>query len=45
MPGIVALITKMPRKHVEAQLVQMVETLRHESFYVQGTWIDESSGV
>ena len=27
------------------ELRRMVETLRHESFYVTGTWIDESLGV
>ncbi len=27
------------------QLLRMVETLRHESCYTTGTWIDESSGV
>src|SRR5207253_8945583 len=27
------------------QLVLMVESLRHESFFTTGTWIDESSGV
>src|ERR1022692_2924762 len=45
MPGIVGLITKMPRVWAEPQLRRMVETLRHESFYVTGTWIDESLGV
>ncbi len=35
----------MPRAWAEARLHQMVETLRHESFYVTGTWIDESLGV
>ena len=45
MPGIVGLITKMPREQAEPQLRRMVETLRHESFYVTGTWIDESLGV
>jgi asparagine synthase (glutamine-hydrolysing) len=45
MPGIVALITKMPRDQAVPQLLRMVETLRHESFYTTGTWIDESSGV
>jgi asparagine synthase (glutamine-hydrolysing) len=29
----------------EPQLLRMVETLRHESFYATGTWIDEQSGV
>ena len=45
MPGIVGLITKRPRQWAEPQLHQMVEALRHESFYVTGTWIDESLGV
>jgi asparagine synthase (glutamine-hydrolysing) len=45
MPGIVGLITKMPRKQAEPLLLRMVETLRHESFYETGTWIDESLGV
>ena len=45
MPGIVGLITKMPRDWAEPQLQKMVEALRHESFYVTGTWIDESLGV
>ena len=45
MPGIVGLITKMPRQWAERQLVQMVEKLRHESFYTTGTWLDESLGV
>ena len=45
MPGIVALITQMPRESALPQLLRMVEVLRHESFYTMGTWIDESSGV
>ena len=45
MPGIVGLITKMPRQRAEQELLQMVEALRHEDFYVAGTWIDESRGV
>lgn len=45
MPGIVGLITKMPRQRAEQELLQMVETLCHEDFYVAGTWIDESLGV
>jgi asparagine synthase (glutamine-hydrolysing) len=45
MPGIVGLITKRPRDWAEPQLLHMVEALRHESFYVSGTWIDESLGV
>lgn len=45
MPGIVGLITKMPRERAEPELLRMVEALRHESFYTAGTWIDEPSGV
>src|SRR5271156_2922391 len=45
MPGIVGLVTKRPRQWAEPQLARMVEALRHESFYVTGTWIDESLGV
>jgi asparagine synthase (glutamine-hydrolysing) len=45
MPGIVGLITRMPREQAQSQLLRMVETLRHESSYVTGTWIDESLGI
>lgn len=45
MPGIVGLVTKMPRSWAEPQLLQMVEALRHEPTYTSGTWIDEQLGV
>src|SRR5277367_3478148 len=45
MPGIVGMVTKRPRQWAEPQLLRMVEALRHESFYVTGTWIDESLGL
>jgi asparagine synthase (glutamine-hydrolysing) len=45
MPGIVGFATKMPREWAEPQLLQMVEAVRHESFYATGMWIDESLGV
>src|SRR5260370_15998411 len=45
VPGIVGLITKMPRERAEAELKRMVDALRHESFYLAGTWIHEPSGV
>src|ERR1035441_7744270 len=45
MPGIVGIITKMPRQQVEDELVQMVEAIRHEPSYVTGTWVDEPNGV
>ena len=45
MPGLVGLITQMPRRLAEAQLLQMVEALRHEPFYNTGIWIDEAHGI
>lgn len=45
MPGIVGLITKQPRAWAEPQLLRMVDSLRHQSSYKTGTWIDESLGV
>ena len=45
MPGIVGLVTKLPRRLAEPQLLRMVETLRHEPFYETGTWVDEGLGV
>src|SRR5882762_7030291 len=45
MPGSVGLITRMPRKQAERELLRMIDTLRHEKFQTTGTWIDESVGV
>ena len=45
MPGIVGLLTKMPRKLAELDLIRMVDALRHENFYVTGTWVDEFLGI
>ena len=45
MPGIVGLITELPRPQAEEMLNRMVGVIRHESFYVSGTWIDETLGV
>jgi asparagine synthase (glutamine-hydrolysing) len=45
MPGIVAIITRMPKRLAQPQLMRMLSTMRHESFYNTGTWIDDSAGV
>ena len=45
MPGIVGLITDMPRERAIQDLTRMLDTVRHESFYAAGTWLDESLGV
>ena len=45
MPGIVGLITKLPRSQAEPQLLKMLASLQHESFYTSGTLVDEQLGV
>ena len=45
MPGLVGIITRMPRARVERELDLMVGVMRHEKSYITGTWIDERSGV
>jgi asparagine synthase (glutamine-hydrolysing) len=45
MPGIVGLVTRMPRERAERELGRMVAALRHETFYETGTWLDETLGV
>lgn len=45
MPGIVGLITQMPRRLAEPQLKRMMATLYRESFYTSGTFIDEANGL
>jgi asparagine synthase (glutamine-hydrolysing) len=42
---LVGLISKMPRGQAEQELARMVASLRHESFYETGTWVDEELGV
>ncbi len=45
LPGIVGLITRLPRAQAETQLLEMVKSLCHEPFYSSGTWVDVSQGV
>jgi asparagine synthase (glutamine-hydrolysing) len=45
MPGILGIITKLPREAVEQQLLTMVECLHHEPFYTCGVWRDPEHGI
>ncbi|MGD0123920.1 MAG: asparagine synthase-related protein [Terriglobia bacterium] len=45
MPGIVGLITKLPRAKAECELHEMLRSLCHEPFYSSGTWVDSTQGV
>jgi asparagine synthase (glutamine-hydrolysing) len=45
VPGLVGIVSKMPRERAEKQLCGMLKTLCFEPFYVSGTWADESLGV
>jgi asparagine synthase (glutamine-hydrolysing) len=45
MPGLVGIVTKMPKEWAEAQLAQMLKAVCHESFYKTGTWGNTAQGV
>lgn len=45
MPGIFGCITRLPRAQAEQKLLRMMNTVRHESFYVESTQADEALGV
>jgi asparagine synthase (glutamine-hydrolysing) len=45
LPGIVGLITKLPRAKAECELHEMLRSLCHEPFYSSGTWVDSTQGV
>jgi asparagine synthase (glutamine-hydrolysing) len=45
LPGIVGLVTKLPRAVAEQQLLAMVKSLHHEPFYNCDTWSDPEHGV
>jgi asparagine synthase (glutamine-hydrolysing) len=45
MPGIVGIIGRIPPERAERDLRQMVGILRHEAFYVTGTWVDQTLGI
>jgi len=45
MPGIVGFITKKPQEAAKAELLRMVEAIRHEPFYRTGIWINERMGA
>jgi asparagine synthase (glutamine-hydrolysing) len=45
MPGIVGLITRMPRAQAELHLRLMLRAMSHEPFYSWGTWVDQSLGI
>jgi asparagine synthase (glutamine-hydrolysing) len=45
MPGIVGLVTRMPRERAESELRLMLGVMGHESFYSIRTWTDESLGI
>lgn len=45
MPGISGIIAKNPGPWAESDVLRMVATQRHESFYTCGTWKDEEMGI
>jgi asparagine synthase (glutamine-hydrolysing) len=45
MPGIAGIVRRPGREGVEQELLTMVETMRHESHYSAGHYIDEDLGI
>jgi len=45
MPGIVGILTHLPREAAVRELTQMLKSIQHESFYTTDTLIDEELGV
>jgi asparagine synthase (glutamine-hydrolysing) len=45
MPGIVAIVTRMPREQAEEQLLTMLEATEPGDRCSIGTWIDEGAGL
>lgn len=45
MPGILGLITKMPRHRARRELLQMLSSVHREPSYTTGIWMDETLGV
>lgn len=45
MPGLVGIISKMPRARAESEVLRMVQALLHEPSYRSGTWCDDSLGL
>lgn len=45
MPGLVAIISKMPRQRAAAQLTEMLNALYHAPFHTAGAWSDPEAGV
>src|SRR5262249_10431233 len=45
MPGLVGLVTRLPRPEAEAQLRTMLGAMRHDRTYATCTWTDSEIGV
>ena len=45
MPGLLGLVTGMPRERAQATVRRMVRAVSHEAFYRTGTWSDVDLGV
>lgn len=45
MPGIAGIISKNSSKNVKSELVQMLDLMKHETFYASGTHVNEQLGI
>lgn len=45
MPGLALIISRRPKAENTLRLQQMLDSMRHESFYSSGTYINEDAGI
>ncbi len=45
MPGLAGIITRQPKEAALGELERMLESMRHESFYVVGRWCAPEMGI
>lgn len=45
MPGLVGILTRAPAAHARVARDKMLDSMRHERFYITGCWEDEAIGL
>src|ERR1700679_4370690 len=45
MPGLAFIISRRPKSENTLRLQQMLDSMKHESFYTSGTYLTEAAGI